>query len=85
MINRTDIFTALIMLYTMTSILFLVIIIDDESFRFANTFNPIENYKRWKQFNWFGIIIITLALNIIFLPFAVLYWLYKLLTVGRKQ
>ena len=50
--------------------------------------NPIHNYKKWLSFNWFGVIICTLLINIIFLPYAILYWLYKLIyflfTVGRK-
>ena len=58
-------------------------------------FNPIRNYDEWINFNWFGIGIITILLNIIFLPFAICYWIYKIIaviceliywlfTVGRK-
>ena len=47
-------------------------------------FNPIQNYKNWTQLNWFGIIVITIFLNIIFFPYAIGYWIYKLFTVGRK-
>ena len=58
-------------------------------------FNPIRNYDKWIDFNWFGIGIITILLNIIFIPYAVCYWIYKivaiiccliywLFTVGRK-
>jgi hypothetical protein len=47
-------------------------------------FNPIQNYKDWTQLNWFGIIVITILLNIIFFPYAIGYWIYKLFTVGRK-
>lgn len=48
-------------------------------------FNPIRNYNVWTQFNWFGIAILTILLNIIFLPYAIVYWIYKLFTVGRKE
>lgn len=48
-------------------------------------FNPIRNYDEWAQYNWFGIIIITMFLNIILLPYAVAYWIYKLFTVGRGE
>ena len=58
-------------------------------------FNPIRNYNKWTNFNWFGISIITILLNIIFIPFAICYWIYKivdiicqliywLFTVGRR-
>lgn len=58
-------------------------------------FNPIRNYNEWVKLNWFGISIITLLLNIIFIPYAIGYWIYKILrlcgwliyklfTVGRN-
>ena len=58
-------------------------------------FNPIRNYNKWTRLNWFGIGVITILLNIIFIPYAVCYWIYKivaiiccliywLFTVGRK-
>ena len=41
------------------------------------------------MFNWFGIGMITLFLNIIFLPYSIIYWLVKLIyfliTVGREK
>ena len=48
-------------------------------------FNPIRNYSTWIQVNWFGIVIITLLLNVVFAPYAIVYWIYKLFTVGRKE
>lgn len=47
-------------------------------------FNPIRNYKQWTKMNWFGVGVCTLFLNIILLPYAIIYWTYKLFTVGRK-
>ena len=47
-------------------------------------FNPIRNYNAWVRINWFGIIIITLLFNIIFIGYAICYWIYKLFTIGRK-
>lgn len=51
--------------------------------------NPIRNYGEWSMFNWFGIGMITLFLNIIFLPYSIIYWLVKLIyfliTVGREK
>jgi hypothetical protein len=74
----------LIYLYLIINISFLVIM-PDLPFQPMDIFNPIRNYKEWSQFNWFGIIVITLILNIIFLPYAIIYWIYKLFTVGRKH
>ena len=58
-------------------------------------FNPIRNYKEWKNMNWFGVGVITLLLNVIFIPCALFYWMIKIIeflccciyflfTVGRK-
>ena len=47
-------------------------------------FNPIRNYNEWDNLNWLGIFVITLLLNIIFIPYAIGYWIYKLFTIGRK-
>ena len=48
-------------------------------------FNPIRNYNKWRSMNWFGVGVCTLFLNIILLPYAIIYWIYKLFTVGRKN
>ena len=48
-------------------------------------FSPIKNYNKWTHLNWFGIAIITLLLNVVFIPYAVVYWVYKIFTVGRKN
>lgn len=34
--------------------------------------------------NWFGAVFIALIWNLLFAPFALIYWMYKLCTVGRK-
>lgn len=50
--------------------------------------NPIENYEAWENLNFPTVIILTILLNIIFAPYAVLYWLVQFLkfttTVGRN-
>lgn len=52
-------------------------------------FNPITNYYEWKNFNWFGIVVITLLINVGLFPVAIPYWVYRIIkflfTVGRKQ
>lgn len=47
-------------------------------------FNPMTNYQKWNKLNWFGVILGTLILHILFLPNAIVYWSYKLITVNRK-
>lgn len=36
------------------------------------------------KLNYFGVVVVCLALNLFFLPTALCYWFYKLCTVGRK-
>ena len=52
-----------------------------EDFRFLN---PIWLYKNTK-FNIFGTIIFTILFNILILPYALIYWFYKLCTVGKHD
>lgn len=47
-------------------------------------FNPIRNYRKWTKINWFGVIVATIFLHIIFPIWAIGYWGYNLVTVGRK-
>lgn len=36
------------------------------------------------KLNYFGVGVVCLALNLLFLPLALCYWFYKLCTVGRR-
>ena len=60
--------------------------IDNFNLRFLNY---KSNYIRWNKMNWFGIIVTTTLINIVYLPYAILYWLWKLIvllfTIGRKN
>lgn len=51
-------------------------------------FNPIVNYKEWRRLNTFGVVVFTLLLNLLFAPFALIYWTIKVLafifTFGRR-
>lgn len=44
--------------------------------------NPAWLHKRIRV-NWFGAVLLAIIFNILVLPDAVLYWIYKLCTVGR--
>lgn len=46
-------------------------------------FDPIVRYNT-EEFNLFGVIVITILLNIAFAPMAIVFWLYKLCIVGRR-
>ena len=47
-------------------------------------FNPFKNYKRWSLLSKPKINFITIALNVICTPFALLYWIYKLFRIINK-
>ena len=44
--------------------------------------NPLYLYSKWKV-NWFGASFLALIFNLLTLPVAIFYWIYKLCTVGR--
>lgn len=44
--------------------------------------NPVKIYRANKV-NIFGCILLTLLLHLIFPYYAIIYWIYKLCTVGR--
>ena len=68
-------------------IAYAILAVNSDYFRYANgfeTLNPIYIYKNIRV-NFFGLIWVTLAFNLI-CPLASLgYWFYKLCTVGRKM
>lgn len=45
--------------------------------------NPLFIYRNAKV-NWFGASLLALIANISIPCYAILYWIYKLCTVGRK-
>lgn len=72
----------LFIILTLIEVVFVLDVMDDpDGFAF---FNPIRNYKTWTSMNWFGVIFVTLMLNVIMPLYAIGYWFYKLCTVGRK-
>ena len=46
--------------------------------------NPVWIYKKYGV-NWFGAALLSLFFNMLTLPYALCYWIYKLCTVGRKE
>ena len=46
--------------------------------------NPYWTYKYYKNVNWFGACIISLTFTALCPPLAIIYWFYKLCTIGRR-
>ncbi len=46
--------------------------------------NPYWAYKYHRSVNWFGAIVLSLVYTALFPIGAIIYWFYKLCTVGRK-
>lgn len=46
-------------------------------------FDPIARYDSG-EFNLFGVVTLTVLLNLLFMPMALMYWFYQLCTVGRR-
>lgn len=46
--------------------------------------NPMIIYREVKV-NWFGCIVLTILAHIVAGPWCLLYWFYKLCTIGRKE
>ena len=47
--------------------------------------NPIRNHKKYPKLNWVGVVLITIMWNILWLPYAIGYWIYKLMTMKVKK
>lgn len=60
---------------------FIIAFTADCGFSFVN---PVIIYKNVKM-NWVGVILLTIILNLLFTLASICYWIYKLLTVGRKD
>ena len=45
--------------------------------------NPVVIYNN-VSVNWFGCIVLTILTHIVAGPWIIVYWFYKLCTVGRK-
>lgn len=73
----------------------ILVAITDDSEEAFTIFNPVRNYEQWDAMNWFGVGVVTLLLNVIFIPCSIFYWVYKIIeivvyciywlfTVGRR-
>lgn len=77
--------TAGILLWSFLGILFIVVFLEigpfnAEGFEFVN---PIHIYKNSKM-NIFGAIFVSILMSLICPIGTIIYWIYKLCTVGRK-
>lgn len=55
----------------------------ESEYNWAPIFNPFWVYNNYKV-NWFGCIMLTILINLLCPPISIIYWFYKLCTVGRK-
>lgn len=46
-------------------------------------FDPVVKYENG-DLNIFGVIVLTVILNTLFMPIAIVFWFYKLCTIGRR-
>ena len=70
-------------LYFMATGVIACVLNDVEWISGFNFLNPVQFYYN-QSVNWFGAFFTILILNILFAPYAIVYWIYKLCTVGRK-
>ena len=80
--------TALLWLWIALNIICYIVgimfLLEDATHAFNFSFvNPLIIYKNIKV-NWFGTVVLTIVLNIVFVTAAVPYWIYKLCTCGRR-
>jgi len=74
-----------LVIYVVSTLLYLV---QDDILFNLSFLNPIKIYRNWSSLNWFGVLVFSICLNILWLPYAIIYWtiklIYFLLTVGRN-
>jgi hypothetical protein len=61
----------------------LVYVLENGFETFEETFNPKVKYEEG-NLNWFGTIVVTVVVTIILMPIAIIFWIYKLFTIGRR-
>lgn len=42
-------------------------------------------WRKTKVFNWFGAVFMTVLMHIVFLPWAIGFWFWKVLTIGGNK
>ena len=80
-----DCFTILVgVVGTLYTIINLIALFETSIMDKEEMLNPIYIYQTYNV-NWFGCTFLTLILNIILILPAIIYWFYKLCTVGRND
>lgn len=67
----------------LTTIPLLILMFESEFTCGLQWINPIVIYNN-VPVNWFGCIVLTILAHIAAGPWVIVYWFYKLCTVGRK-
>lgn len=63
-------------------LLLLALLRTETNFRLADLFIPANLYDAIRV-NWFGAWFLSIIANIVGLPFAIVFWIYQLCTIGR--
>ena len=71
---------AIIFIYVVFNFLAFIYGVETANFAFVN---PFWIYKEIKV-NWFGAFLIAIILNLLLPLISIMYWIYKLCTVGRE-
>ena len=77
------IFFLLILIWTISLGIFVVVTLTDDMDVLERMFNPITMYYN-SNLNIFGVTVLTIIDYTIFFPAAILFWFYKLCTFGRR-
>ena len=71
----------LTMFYLLTSVVWAIYFLPEDGLAF---FNPIRNHKEWGCNNWAWVIFGTMVAHIVFAPWAIVYWAYKICTIWKR-
>ena len=77
----SDLWLQLIMLYVLMSIVWAIYFLPEDGLAF---FNPVRNHREWVYTNWVWVIFGTVVAHIVFAPWAIAYWVYKIYTVLKR-
>lgn len=77
------IINVLMFVWILATAMGVALILDGNGDELEYVFNPASMYK-YSGLNVFGVIVISAMAYIILLPIAIICWLYKLCTIGRR-
>ena len=70
-------------IWNLMGVVFLLVWVNMSTLYLSEILNPVKLYKEYKV-NIFGLILLTLFINLLCPLYTIGFWFYKLCTVGRK-